>query len=235
MSQKSALVIAFALTAFLMTILGALITQVSNASDAARGPAAATAVVAPAQQPQQAPQQAETAPTLDASAIKAAIAEREASYQQLLDQANKQIAEANAQMQKQAEEIQKAQVEAQRAQAQAQQAKAVVAAKPSAAPAPAKPAAPQYAVTMQQALDIAWVTTKGGKSIRAAELVEFESKAAYEFIYANGSLYIDASTAKVLFTNVDGPAGSDKSDGNGTASASSKKETAHEDEHEDKD
>jgi len=235
MSQKSSFVVALALTAFALTILGALITQVSNATDVARTAATATSAPAPAQQ--QPPQQAEAAPTLDASAIKAAIAEREASYQQLLDQANKQIAEANTQMQKQADAIQKAQAEAQQAQMRAQQAqaKAAAAAKPVVAQAPAKPAAPQFAVTLPQALDIAWVTTKGSRSIKAPELVEFEGKAAYEFIYANGSLYIDANSAKVLFTDVAGPSNPDKDDGGSHAKPDSKHEPESHDGHEDKD
>ncbi|MBI5879403.1 MAG: PepSY domain-containing protein [Chloroflexi bacterium] len=227
MSQKSALVVAIALTAFFMTMLGALITQVSQASDAVRAPTASSA-------PTVTPAQVEATPTLDTSAIKMAIAEREASYQQLLDRANKQIEEANAQMQKQAEALHKAETEAQTARVKAQQvqeAQAKAAAQPT---APARPAVPKFAVSPEQAVGIAWGATQGAKPTKGPELVEFEGKPAYEIGYATGVVYIDANTGKVLFTNVEVQANSDgpedRKQGAGQNNAG-KEDNHHEDEH----
>jgi uncharacterized membrane protein YkoI len=157
---------------------------------------AATPIVAPA----------DTAPIADVTAqVQELVQQREAQYRQLIDQANQRLQAMNQQL------------------AAAPVAQAAPA---PAAPAPARSTTPQFAVSAEQATNIAVGAANGSTMIRQAELVRFEGKVAYEVGFTRGAIYIDANTGAVLFNST-------QRGGGQPAVSSPTHESEHEDEHED--
>lgn len=114
---------------------------------------------------------AEAVPTEAAPAeVLAVYQEREAAYQQTIEQANQQLTALQSRL---------AQLENPQAQA-------------AAAPA-AQVSAEQALKAAREAAGIAM------KESKAPELVSFEGKAAYEVVFEAGSIYIDAQSGNVLF------------------------------------
>jgi uncharacterized membrane protein YkoI len=107
--------------------------------------------------------------------------QREAEYNQLIQQANQQLADANAKLQA--------------LQNQAVQNQPVT--QPSAAN---NEVAVSMAVSVDKAEQIARQAADAKSLlVKKPELVSFESKAAYEVAFQNGSIYVDAQTGDVLF------------------------------------
>lgn len=98
---------------------------------------------------------------------------REAQYQQLIAQANETINQANQE------------IAALQAQNQALSA-------PTAAP---------YPITLEQAISIASVAA-GGTPLQTPRLVDYSGVVAYEVVFSEGTIYIDANTGKVLYNGV---------------------------------
>lgn len=223
MNQRSAFVAALGLTVFVLFVMGGVVTRVAGQSVAAELPATATATtVATALPP----------PPPDASALKAIIVEREASYQQLLDQANKQIEQANGRMQEQSAALEKAQQQARTAQARLAQPQAQPTASVS-----------KHAVSTDNAAEIALKAAPGAKLLRAAELVNFQGKVAYEVALDKGMVYVDAEAGVILHNGAvpavaaaSGGGGGNGGGGQGSPGVNSGREheQEHENEHEDK-
>ena len=126
--------------------------------------------------------QVSTSPTLDATSV----AQREQAYQQIIAQANQQIELANQQIATLANEI-----------------------TPNPIPEPTLEAPSPYLFSAEQAAAIAQQIA-GVAPTTLPELVSFSGTPAYEVIYGNGKVYVDANTGAVLFNglqkknNIDG-------------------------------
>lgn len=150
-SSKILLISAF-ITAAILTLIGGATTIVLANKN--------TPIKAAAPQPVQVDQQ------------------REASYNELLQQANAQIEKANADlqaMQNKLDEMQKSQGKT-------------------------SPASASVSVSPAQAHEIAQkVADPGQQATGVPDLVEFEGKPAYEVVFPKGSIYVDAMSGAVLF------------------------------------
>jgi len=116
-----------------------------------------------------------------------AAIQREAAYNQLIQQANDQLAQANAQLQAMQNQL-----------AQVQPAQPI--SQPiTSLPTASEPVA-EYAISTDQADQIALKTVEpGSKQLKEPELVDFEGKAAYEIVFEKGSVYVAAQNGDVLF------------------------------------
>lgn len=167
MRQRTALVIAAALTAFVLVLVGGLASRISQLTETQ--PAASVAAA-----PTDAPI------TLDPTA-QALLQEREAAYQQALAEANSRIEQANAQL----------------AQANTQLAQA---------PAVAAPSASSYAVSAEQAQQIALGAAPGAALSKPAELVLYQDRPSYEVTLDRGLVYVDAQSGAILANGAAAPA-----------------------------
>jgi hypothetical protein len=178
MNQKFAFLVAGILTAFLLVIGGGLAGRLTQSATV---PTPTTAAI-------------EAAPVAQidpASQIIAQMQQREAAYQQLVDQANQRLQQAYDQ--------QRAAV------AQINQTRSVAAAprvqqQPVAAAAPAQSAAPM--LSADTAINISIDASGGKRIIRNPELVMFEGHVAYETGFTNGAIYVDAYSGAVLYNGV---------------------------------
>ncbi|PKO00350.1 MAG: hypothetical protein CVU42_04035 [Chloroflexi bacterium HGW-Chloroflexi-4] len=118
--------------------------------------------------------QSNSSPTVDATAF----AEREAAYQQIIAQANQQIEFANQQIATLANEI-----------------------TPQSNQEPTLEATSPYLFSPEQASAIAQQIA-GVAPKTLPELVSFSGTPAYEVIYGNGKVYVDANTGAVLFNGL---------------------------------
>jgi uncharacterized membrane protein YkoI len=100
-------------------------------------------------------------------------ATKEAQYQQLIAQANQTIQQAN-------QEIASLQAQNQ---------------------ALANPTATAYAFSADQAATIATSAT-GGTPLQTPTLVNYTGNVAYEVVFSNGKVYVDANTGKILYNGV---------------------------------
>lgn len=106
-----------------------------------------------------------------------AYQQREAEYNQLIQQANQQLAEANAKLQA----------------IQSQAAQNPAAAQPSTGTL-------NVAISIDKAEQIARQAADPSSLMqKKPDLVSFEGKAAYEVVFQKGSIYIDAQNGSVLF------------------------------------
>ncbi|MBI3244722.1 MAG: PepSY domain-containing protein [Chloroflexi bacterium] len=157
MTQRNSILIAALLTSFMLVLIGGVVARVTQAGAAAE--AAPTTTVS-----------TQAAATL-APDVQALITQREAQYQQALQDANAQLQQAYQQQQELA---------AQLAQQQAQ------------------PQTPTYAVWPDMAASIALNATPGTTVIRMPELVNFQGAVAYEVTLDRGKVYVDANNGNVL-------------------------------------
>jgi uncharacterized membrane protein YkoI len=105
-----------------------------------------------------------------------AYQQREANYQQLLQQANEQLTKANTELQN--------------LQNQVNQQK----------PAVVQPAAPAANISPDKAAEIGRQTAGPGEEPqKTPDLVDFQGKTAYEVVFDKGIVYLDASTGDILF------------------------------------
>jgi uncharacterized membrane protein YkoI len=209
MTQRSALLIAAALTAFLLVLVGGLASRLSTSADLA---VTATSIP-PTDMP---PPTAVVA--LDPT-VEALIKDREAAYQQALVEANNRLNQANSQITQANAQISTLEQGQQQMAAQINQSQAAVAAPvavahtapaapaaPAAPVAPAAPAAPTYAVSADQASQIALgVAVPGASLTKTPELVSYEGKPAYEVVLDKGTVYVDAQTGAVLVNGAAAP------------------------------
>jgi hypothetical protein len=110
------------------------------------------------------------------TSITAEFIAREQSYQQLINEANARIEQAN------------------------QQISGLVSANAAAVAAAATPQSP-YLFTADQAAALA-ANKAGTLPSSAPEVVSYSGTPAYEVIYSNGNIYIDANTGKVLYNGL---------------------------------
>ncbi|MBX0328661.1 PepSY domain-containing protein [Oscillochloris sp. ZM17-4] len=214
MNQRSALLIAAALTAFLLVLAGGLASRLSTAPDL--GATEVAAIPTEASPPTE-------VVTLDPT-VEALIKEREAAYQQALaeansrlNQANEQIAQANGQisaLDQSRQDLADQLNQVNQSQPVVVAAPVAVAAAPAQAPAPAAPAAapapapaePTYAVSADQARDIALGVAAAGANLqKAPELVNYQGTPAYEVVLDKGNVYIDARNGAVLWNGAAAP------------------------------
>ncbi|MGA2819664.1 MAG: PepSY domain-containing protein [Anaerolineales bacterium] len=152
MSQRSLILIASTLTAFLLVAVGGISASISQANAANALP---------------------TFPAATASAdATAAWLAREAQYQDLIAQANAQLQQAYQKQQ---------QLEQQLA-------------------SQASPTA-TYAISADQAVQIAATAVPGGTVLGTPDLVSFQGTPAYEVQMNVGLVYIDANTGNVLYNS----------------------------------
>lgn len=176
MTQKTAFVFSGVLTAFLLVVGGGLVGRMAQ-PEATPAPTAAVAAPVGVADP--------------ASQVIAQLQDREAAYQQLIDQANQRLQQAYDQQKATAAKINQARSVA---AAPRTQQPAVAAA------AAAQPAAPTLSV--DSAVNIAIDASGGKRLIRNPELVMFEGKVAYEIGFTNGAIYVDANSGSVLYNGV---------------------------------
>ncbi len=185
MNQKIAFLFAGILTAFLLVIGGGLAGRLSQSS------------AAPAPAPTAAPADAAPVAQIDPSAqLIAQMQQREAAYQQLIDQANQRLQAAYAQQQATVAQINQARSAAPARSAQPAQTQAPAAA------AAAQPAAPS--LSPEAAINIAINASNGKRMTREPQLVLFENQVAYEIGFTNGAIYIDANSGAVLYNGTVG-------------------------------
>lgn len=177
MNQRTPLLIAAALTAFMLVMVAGLATRLTQPT--ALAPTSTTATL-------------DVAPALDPS-VEALVREREAAYQQALAEANTRLEAANAQI-----AIANGQV------ATAPQAAPTDALTPDQAQASAlaaPQAAPTYAFTPDQAQASALAAAPGSRVTATPELVSYEGTPAYEVRLDRGLIYVDAQSGAVLYNN----------------------------------
>src|SRR4051812_13852171 len=199
MTQRSALMIAVGITAFVLVFAGALATYVTQAK-----PQAANATeqpVASAAAPD-ADQQAQPAPV---QTMRAVLNAREAASQQQLAEANRRIEEANGRLKQlydrfgtpiptPTETPQAAQPE-QPAQQPVQFAEATPTA---AAPEPEQPE-PSITISPRDAALAALRIASGATLTQVPRIVSYGSTAAYEVVLDRGNVYVDAANGQVLY------------------------------------
>ena len=199
MTQRTALIIAAALTAFVLALMGGVASYVTSQ---AQGP---TAQVPPAgdQAPADQASMPVAAAGLDPVAVQA-IQDRDAAYQQRIQAADQQLQQAYDKQRELAAQLNEAYQRQQRlasALEQARQQPAQPAAQPQqpAAQADAAPAQPTFAVTPEVAAEIALGAAPRATLVRLPDLVSFQGAVAYEVVLDSGSVYVDANSGQVLY------------------------------------
>ncbi|MFQ3631156.1 PepSY domain-containing protein [Roseiflexus sp.] len=183
MKQSTLLGIAAAMTAFVLVLVGALAGQLTQP-----GASVTPAVV-----------EATTAPT-DVTVVldpttEALIREREAKYQQALIEAQQRLVEANRRIEAANRQVAQQQAIQQQVQQQAVQQPVQQQATQGSSP---MSAAYTPVVTAEQAQTIASNLAQGATLVKPAELVLYQGVPAYEVIFENGAVYIDAQNGAVL-------------------------------------
>jgi len=193
MMNRTMLFIAATLTAFMLVVIGGVVSRISTTSSPEPVPTEIVVEMTPI-----------SVPALDPTA-EALLREREAAYQAALAEANRRLAEANQQLNTAQRELNEmsAQVSVPAPAAPAPAAPAPAAPAPApAAPAPAAPPAPVYAVSPEQAQAIAQANAQGATLIRAPELVRLQGVPAYEVVFDRGAIYVDAQTGAILANTI---------------------------------
>jgi uncharacterized membrane protein YkoI len=193
MMNRTMLFIAATLTAFMLVVIGGVVSRISTTSSPEPVPTEIVVEMTPI-----------SVPALDPTA-EALLREREAAYQAALAEANRRLAEANQQLNTAQRELNEmsAQVSVPAPAAPAPAAPVPAAPAPApAAPAPAAPPAPVYAVSSEQAQAIAQANAQGATLIRAPELVSLQGVPAYEVVFDRGAIYVDAQTGAILANTI---------------------------------
>jgi len=183
MMNRTMLFIAATLTAFMLVVIGGVVSRISTTSSPEPVPTEIVVEMTPI-----------SVPALDPTA-EALLREREAAYQAALAEANRRLAEANQQ-------LNTAQRELNEMSAQVSVPAPAAPAPAPAAPAPAAPPAPVYAVSPEQAQAIAQANAQGATLIRAPELVSLQGVPAYEVVFDRGAIYVDAQTGAILANTI---------------------------------
>ncbi len=178
--NRTMFLIAATLTAFVLVVIGGVVSRISTASVPEPIPTEIVVEMTPV-----------VVPALDPTA-EALLREREAAYQAALAEANRRLAEANQQLNIAQRELN---------EMAAQESAPAPAVPAPAAPAPAAPA-PVYAVSPEQAQAIAQANAQGATLIRPPELVRLQGVPAYEVIFDRGAIYVDAQTGAILANTI---------------------------------
>lgn len=179
MTQRNAFILATALTAFVLVLIGGVASGVAQGSTYAAPTAAAR--TAPGAGPE-VPLSPQTWPD-----------RREAAYRELVQQANERIQQANDQL-RQAYQQQQS-LAAQLAPVQGQTQPARQENSPSAPP-------PGGRITAEQAVQVASAYLGGGTAI-SAKLEREHGVLAYEVEFADGSeVYVDAGTGQAAYAKL---------------------------------
>lgn len=178
MKQRTAILIAAVLTAFLLVTAGGVLARVTQAASEPAPVADAATATSVAQ-----------ATAIDPQ-VEALIQAREAQYQEQLAAANVRLQEAYAQQQALANQL---------AQAQGQGAPQTGAASASAPSA-------TYAISPAQAVLVALSAAPGNTAQTAPQLVSFQGIAAYEVALSGGLVYVDANSGAILYNAATAPA-----------------------------
>ncbi len=211
MNQRTALLVATALTVFVMILMVGVVWQVFQKSNV---DTLGLQVTAPAQTTDLAGEpQAAAGPTQEQ------IAQREAAFQQLIQQANQKLARSYQQQQELAQQLQ--------AEKQKQ-----------APPKVASASQPtKYKVSAEQATSIALAAEKGAVLVKPTDLVSFQGTAAYEITLDRGVVYVDANSGQVLYDSAvvivvhDAGGGGGNNSGNASPKPSAPASGGHETEH----
>ncbi len=179
MKQRTAILIAAVVTAFLLVTAGGILARVTLATNSA-DPVAEAATASPA---------AQLTATLDPQ-VEALIQAREAQYQEQLAAANARLQEAYAQQQAIASQLAQAQAVSQ----------------PQAAAAQAAAPTTGYAISPEQAVSVALSAAPGNTAQTAPQLVSFQGIAAYEVALSGGLVYVDANSGAILYNAATAPA-----------------------------
>jgi uncharacterized membrane protein YkoI len=172
MPGKTPLLIAIAITTFVLVMIASMATQITvSTAPAPTSVPSATAVTA-----------------LD-PATEALIRSREDQYRQALETAQAQIAVANAKL---------TETNAKLTETNAKLAEVKQPAQPV---APAEPVT-TYPVSADQAAAIALDAMPNAQLIKAPELVSLQGVPAYEVVFDQGTIYIDAQTGAVQFNGM---------------------------------
>ncbi len=175
--NRTMLLIAATLTAFVLVVIGGVVSRISTTSAPEPIPTEIVVETTPV-----------VVPALDPTA-EALLREREAAYQAALAEANRRLAEANQQLNI--------------AQRELNEMAAQESAPAPAAPAPAAPApAPVYTVSPEQAQATAQANAQGATLIRPPELVRLQGVSAYEVVFDRGAIYIHAQTGAILANTI---------------------------------
>lgn len=200
MNQRTALLVATALTVFVMILMVGVVWQVFQKSNV---DTLGLQVTAPAQTTEITGEpQAVSGPTQEQ------IAQREAAFQQLIQQANQKLAQSYQQQQDLSKQLQ--------AEKQKQ-----------APPKVASASQPiQYKVSAEQATSIALAAEKGAVLTKPTDLVSFKGTAAYEITLDRGVVYVDANSGQVLYDSAVVIVVHDSGGGNNNAGGGSPKPSA---------
>ena len=173
MTQRTAFLIAASLTAFVLVIGGAVAGRISQAN----GASAAQII------------KAETTAEIDSLPESKVFMEREAAYQELIQEANERLNKMYSQTYGNAPNSSVKQFN--------EHYQLIYAQDPANAPA--------YAFSLQQAVQIALQTAPGSVLLQPPELVDFQGIVAYEVVLDNGTVYIDANTGEILYNGIPVP------------------------------
>jgi uncharacterized membrane protein YkoI len=190
MTQRTTLIIAAALTAFVLVLIGGLATQLTQ-NNASAGPESITLTE---------PTAIPTATAGIDPTVQALIQEREAAYQQALQQANDQLQQSYQDQQALRDQLSQSQ-----ANPQPDTQSVVAPAQPAASSGASSNSAPAYAVSLDQAKQIALDTVPGATLTKDPELVRFQDTVAYEVALDKGNVYIDANSGQVLYNGAAPP------------------------------
>ncbi|HEX7587767.1 MAG TPA: PepSY domain-containing protein [Anaerolineae bacterium] len=213
MSQRTALLAATALTVFVVTMVVGVVWQLFQKSTV---DTFALQVAVP-------PQTTEMAGETRAvgGSTQAEIDNREAAFQQLIQQANQNLEQAYKQ-----QEYLTSELAAQKKQAASLPAPAVV------------PEPPKYNVSAEQPTSIALDAEKGAVLVKPAELISFQGTVAYEVTLDRGLVYIDANTGQIIYDSAlvivihDSRGGGGNAGGSNPVVSAPKNTGGHENEHE---
>jgi uncharacterized membrane protein YkoI len=183
MKQRIPLLIVVGLTAFMLVLGGALAARLLE-------PAPTASVVDAAGGSEPALPAAPNDPAVQT------LLDREAAYEQALQQANAQLQQAYQDQQRLADQVQALQTQAQ-APATTAPAAAATAVEPPTPPADSP--APTYALSPQQAAMVALRAAPGATLTTAPDMVDFQGQTAYEVRLTRGTVYVDANSGQVLY------------------------------------
>jgi uncharacterized membrane protein YkoI len=173
MTQRTAFMIAASLTAFVLVIGGAVAGRIAQANEAS----AAQAV------------EAETSAEMNASPEAQVFMEREAAYQDLINEANERLNKIYAQTYGKVPDASVKQFNEHYQLIYAQD----------------QSNASAYAFSLQQAATIALQAEPGAVLLKPPELVNFQGVVAYEVVLDLGIIYIDANTGEILYNGISVP------------------------------
>jgi uncharacterized membrane protein YkoI len=183
MKQRLPLLIVVGLTAFMLVLGGGLAARLLESASAA--PAADAAGASESVLP---------APPYDPAVQ--TLLDREAAYEQALQQANAQLQQAYQDQQRLADQVHVLQTQVQ-APATTAPAGAATAVEPPTPPA--DPPAPTYTLSPQQAALVALRVAQGATLTAAPDMVDFQGQTAYEVRLTRGTVYVDANSGQVLY------------------------------------